>query len=165
MFTSGDDDLAGEKVSPVWFSCCKAKDNVLFFPTARPEARAFHVCKGFLYTTSIFGLLLLANFNLLLTDPMDVACKALEAIFVQTLPVEFIFLLRFMSLWFKAAQGSCLCFFHLSILSEVWLLNFLRSCIYIYVYRYICIYTFTFMYIYIYIYVYIYIYAINGKKK
>ena len=46
--------------------------------------------------------------------------------------------------------------FHLSILSEVWLLNFLRKAyIYIYIYNYIsvCVYIYIYMYIYIYKYV------------
>ena len=67
--------------------------------------------------------------------------------------------------------------FHLSILSEVWLLNFLRIyiyiyiyiylfinyiynvCIYLYTYIYVCIYIYIYMYMYIYIYIYIYIYG------
>ena len=49
--------------------------------------------------------------------------------------------------------------FHLSILSEVWLLNFLRLYIHIHIYIYIHTYTYTYIYIHIYIYIVcIYIY-------
>ena len=71
------------------------------------------------------------------------------------------FLLTLSLLWSSLFCSSLLCLFpplvfHLSILSEVWLLK-LPSVIYIYTYLHIYIYTYIHIYIYIYIYIYTYI--------